>query len=445
MNLHAALTYLDSFINYERAASWSYPEALKLARMRSLAKELGNPQKSYESVLIAGSKGKGSTAAILSSILRMENLKVGLYTSPHLVNLRERIQVNGLWITEARFIETVELLRRVLDGYEWRKEPPTYFELLTALAFSYFKEMKVQVAVLEVGLGGLYDSTNLAEAKVAGIAPISLEHTDKLGKTISKIAVQKCGIIKGREIVVSAPQVAEAEAVIQKAAGEREAELLRVGKEIRFLEREFTEDFQAFDLRAPFGNYFDLRLSLLGRHQIENAALAVGLAKALEKKTRFKISDIAIHQGILDARWPARLEKISDHPKIILDGAQNAESARRLVEALTRHFHYRRLIVVLGVSTDKDLEGILQAFSDEMPVMVATRSDNPRAMEPGLIAESARALFGEVHTEPNAWEALEKAVSMASSQDLVLVTGSLFLIGDLQSELQKRKPAFAAI
>ncbi len=433
MNIEGALQYVDSFVNYERTRSWEYPEAFKLERMRALAKDCGNPQKAFETVLIAGSKGKGSTAAILSSILRMENLKVGLYTSPHLTDPRERIRVNGLWIGERKFSDIVSALKNILDSHSWRKNPPTYFEFLTAAAFCYFKEMKVHVAVLEVGLGGLYDSTNIAEAKVAGIAPISLEHTDKLGKTVSKIAVQKCGIIKGRENVVSAPQTAEAEAVIKKAVEEREASLLRVGKEIRFVEREVGEDFQTFDIRAPFGNYFDLRLGLLGRHQIENAALAVGLAKGLEAKTRIKVSGAAVRQGILDTRWPGRLEKISDAPKIILDAAHNADSAQRLQEAIERHFHVARLLWVLGVSTDKDIDGILRALSSKTASLFATRSSSPRAMEAGLIAEKAEGLFGEVVVEKEPWTAFQKAVSAAAPQDLVVVTGSLFLLGDIKS------------
>jgi dihydrofolate synthase/folylpolyglutamate synthase len=438
MKLEDALEFIHSFINYERTVSWSYPEAFKLDRMRNLAKQLGNPQKSYETILIAGSKGKGSVAAILSSILRMDNLKVGLYTSPHLVDLKERVQVNGLQISEANFIEIAELLRRTLDSYEWRKDPPTYFELLTALALYYFKQMKVHVAVLEVGLGGLYDSTNIAESKVVGIAPISLEHTDKLGKTVSKIAVQKCGIIKGREIVVSASQPAEAETVIQHAAEERDCELLKVGKDLRITEREWSEREQSFDLRAPFGNYFDLKLSLLGRHQIENAALAIGLAKSLEKKTRLKISDEAVRRGVLDARWPGRLEKISDRPVVLLDGAHNAESARRLTEALERHFHFNRLRIILGASSDKDIEGILRALPGDAFSLTATRSANPRSMEPRLIAEKAEEIFRRVQIEADPWKALGDAKEASAPDDLILVTGSLFLLGDIKSEFEKQ-------
>ncbi|PIU40114.1 MAG: bifunctional folylpolyglutamate synthase/dihydrofolate synthase, partial [Candidatus Omnitrophica bacterium CG07_land_8_20_14_0_80_50_8] len=213
MNYEAAIEFIDSFINHEKITSSQYPEDFKLDRMRQLAKDIGNPQNAYECVIIAGSKGKGSTAAMLSSILRMDNLRVGLYTSPHLVNLRERIQVNGLMINEIRFADTAACLENVLKDASWRRNPPTYFEILTAIAFYYFKEMRVHVAVLEVGLGGLFDSTNIARAKVVGLTPISLEHTDKLGKTISKIAVQKCGVIKGREIVVSGPQPPAVKAV----------------------------------------------------------------------------------------------------------------------------------------------------------------------------------------------------------------------------------------
>ena len=321
MTYQDALNYLDSFIDYEKTTQWEYPEAFKLDRMRGLAREFGNPQNAYDSVIIAGSKGKGSTAAILSSILRMENLRVGLYTSPHLQDLSERIQVNGLPISEQRLTDAVQLLRRILDSTQWRRNPPTYFEILTALAFHHFKNMKAHLAVLEVGLGGLVDSTNIAEAKAVGLAPISLEHTDKLGKTVAKIAVQKTGVIKGREVVVSAPQASEAAAVIGKAAEQNEATLWRVGHEIKISTRDHGEDYQKFDLRAPFGNYFDLELRLLGRHQIDNAAVAVGLAKGLEKKTRLVLSEAAVRRGVLDAAWPGRLERIGRNPDIVLDGA----------------------------------------------------------------------------------------------------------------------------
>lgn len=432
MTYPEAVEFIESFINYEKTISWEYPEAFKLDRMRALAKELGNPQNAFESVIIAGSKGKGSTAAILSSILRMEDLKVGLYTSPHLLDIRERIQVNGLLISEARFIESTLLLRRVLDDYAWRKNPPTYFEILTAMAFHHFKEMKVQVAVLEVGLGGLYDSTNIAPAKAAGIAPVSLEHTDKLGKTISKIAVQKCGIIKGREVVVSGPQSPEAEAVIVKAAEDKEAELFRVGKEIKVTERDFGENFQKFDVKTPFGNYFDLELGLLGRHQVENAALAVGLAKGLEQKTRLKISESAIRRGILDARWPGRLELISEAPKVILDGAQNADSAQKMILALKRHFHFEKLIVVLGVSSDKDLEGVLAQIAPEVSCLVATQADSPRALSAKAVAQAAENLIQNIFIEEDPKKALDKAKSLAGLNDLIVVTGSLFLVGEIK-------------
>ncbi len=435
MDYSKAVQYIESFVNYERAIEWSYPESFKLDRMKALAKELGNPQNAYDSVIVAGSKGKGSTCAILASILRMENLKVGLYTSPHLLDIRERIRVNGLTISESRFTETAELLARTLDSYEWRKDPPTYFEVLTVMAFHYFKEMKVQVAVLEVGLGGLYDSTNIVPAKVAGITPISLEHTDKLGKTVSKIAVQKCGILKGREIVVSGIQTSDAESVIEKTAQERECELWRVGKEIQIIEREFSPEGQKFDVKAPFGNYFDLSLELLGLHQIANAAQAIGLAKALEKKTRLKISDLSVQKGILDARWPGRLEKAETHPFLILDGAQNKDSAEKLMEALLRHFTYNKLIVLLGVSQDKDLHGILQVLAPETTQLVATRSTHPRALDPLLIREEAAAFGLSAVSVPEVAKALKEARSLAGPEDLILITGSLFLVADIKKEL----------
>jgi dihydrofolate synthase/folylpolyglutamate synthase len=427
-----AVEYIGSFINYEREASWQYPEAFKLDRMRLLAKQFGNPQNAYESVIIAGSKGKGSTAAILASILRMENLRVGLYTSPHLLDIRERIQVNGLCVNETRFIEYCLMLRQTLNKMDWKKDPPTYFEVLTVIAFHHFREMKIQVAVLEVGLGGLYDSTNIVEARVAGITPISMEHTDKLGKTLQKIAVQKCGIIRERQIVVSGIQEPEAEAVIRKTAEDRGARLIRVGREIKTGERDFDERCQFFDCQTPFGNYFNLRMELLGAHQIANAAQAVGLAKALEEKTRLTISENAVRQGVLDARWPGRLEKIGEKPLIILDGAQNQDSARKLVSALKRHYHFDKLILVLGISQDKDVYGILSEILPHTFLMVATQTRNPRALSAAVLAEAARTYTKKILTETDTRSALDRALSAAGPEDVVLVTGSLFLVGEIK-------------
>jgi dihydrofolate synthase/folylpolyglutamate synthase len=434
MEYRPSLDYLETLVNYEKTTDWQYPAALNLERMRRLAKRFGNPQNAYESILIAGSKGKGSTALLTSSILRMENYRVGLYTSPHLLDLRERIQVNGLPVSETRFAALVTQLKAILEQEEWRRDPPTYFEALTAAAFYYFKEMKVEIAVLEVGLGGLLDSTNIAPAKVVGLVPISLEHTDKLGKTVSKIAVQKCGIIKGRELVVSSPQVPEAEAVIRKTAEEREARLVRVGAEIKVFEREIFKDRQRFDLRTAWGNFFNLETHLLGAHQLENAAVAVGLVKGLEIKSRISISESAVRQGLADARWPGRLEILEERPLVLADGAQNRESARRLKEALRRHFEFEKLCLLLGVSADKDLEGILEELLPEASCLVATQSRNPRALSASAVAESAEKFGKPVFREEDSAEALAKAISLAGASDLVLATGSLYLVGELKKQ-----------
>ena len=433
MTYEDAVHYLDSFINYEKEHSFEYPEAFKLDRMRALAKEFGNPQNAYESVIIAGSKGKGSTAAFLSSILRMENWRVGLYTSPHLNDVRERIRVNGLCVTESRVAEFAARLKKTQEDYAWKKDPPTYFEMLTVLAFLTFKEMKTHVAVLEVGLGGLYDSTNIAPSKVAGLTPVSLEHTDKLGKTVSKIAVQKCGIIKGHEIVVSAPQVPAVQSVIESTVREREAELFSVGKDIRIQERAFDEDSQHMDVRTPWGNFYDLEIRLRGRHQMENAAQAVGLAKALEKKTRLTVSESAIRQGLVDTRWPGRLEKIAERPTVVLDGAHNVDSIQKMLEGLKRHFKFSGLIVVFGVSSDKDVEGMLRELAKETSRFVFTECRHPRAVPVRVLAQSLpENAARQVHQEPSSVAALEKARSLAGPEELVLVTGSLFLVGEVR-------------
>ncbi len=434
MDLVHALEYLDSFTNYEKETP-VYPDAFKLERMHALVRELGNPQNAFESVIIAGSKGKGSTAAVLSSILRMENLRVGLYTSPHLHHLSERIQVNGLCINELRLAENLTRIQKATEGYTWRKNPPTYFEVLTALAFCYFKDMKVQVAVLEVGLGGLYDSTNVANAKVVGITPISLEHTDKLGKTISKIAVQKCGVIKGREAVVSAVQPSEAQSVIESACEDREAKLYNLGKEIKIMERVFSEDSQCFDVRTPWGGFYDLKTHLRGTHQLQNAAQAIGLAKALGDKTRLSVTDDAVRQGVLDAHWPGRLEKIGARPRIILDGAHNVDSAHKMIEGLKRHFQYANLVIIFGSSSDKDVRGILREISTEADCWVMTQAVHPRAMPVGQIARLMDTHAKEVFEEPFIVQAIKKARSLATPDDLILITGSLYLVAEARQQL----------
>jgi dihydrofolate synthase/folylpolyglutamate synthase len=303
------------------------------------------------------------------------------------------------------------------------------------MAFYHFKEMKVHVAVLEVGLGGLFDSTNIARAKAVGIAPISLEHTDKLGKTIAKIAVQKAGVIKGREIVVSAQQSDEADAVIQRACDENEAKLFRVRKDLKIFERDYGEDFQRFDLKTPFGNFYDLKIKMPGRYQIDNAALAVGLAKSLELRTRLKISEAAVRRGLLDTHWPGRLEKVWPDPLIILDGAHNAESMRLSIQGLKRHFQYKKLVAVLGVSSDKDIAGMLEHLVPEAATLILTRSLNPRALPVKELKNYLEAFQGQIVETANADEALQAARVAASPGDAVLVTGSLFVVGEMKAAL----------
>ncbi len=437
MDYPGALEYIASFVDYEKTRLFDYPEAFKLDRMRALAKAFGNPQNATDSVIIAGSKGKGSVAVFLSSILRMENLRVGLFTSPHLLDVRERIRVNGICISQARFTEAVLKLRGVLDEYAWRKNPPTYFEVLTVIALHHFKEMKAQVAVLEVGLGGLYDSTNIVKAKVVGITPISLEHTDKLGKTVAKIAVQKCGVIKGREIVVSAAQPAEAESIVQKAVLDQEAELYRVGREIRIVERGHDEKIQEFDVKTPFGQYYGLQTELLGFHQIENAALAVALAKGLEKKTRFQIGESAVRQGVRDAQWPGRLEKIDDRPVVVLDGAHNPDSMRRALDGLRRHYGSQTVVAVFGCSEDKDASGMLEILSRETKGIFLTKAATPRAASPRQLLQFAENAGVRAEIEEDPVNALQKAREQAGDGGLVLVAGSLFLVADILQAREK--------
>ncbi len=424
------MQFIDSLLNYEKTSSFSYPQAMELGRMRALAAAWGDPHNAYESVLIAGSKGKGSTAAILASILNAAGIPAGLYTSPHLSDVRERIQVGGCCIPERHFVELVSRMSETLAEPRWKKDPLTYFETLTTIALEYFRSQGVRVAVLEVGLGGLLDSTNIAPAKVAGITPISLEHTDKLGCTIAEIAAQKAGIIKGGETVISAEQPPAAAAVIQKAAKAGQAKLVSVGKEITVTGKEFGENFQTFDLHTPYGDFDRLKIGLLGEHQMKNAAQAVVLAKALECRAGLRISEGVVRKGLKAAHWPGRLEVIANCPTVVLDGAHNADSAQKLKAALARHFRFERLIVVLGVSGDKDLRGILDAVAPSARFIVATQSSHARARAAEEVAKAAGVFKAEVFLEKESFRAFEKANRLATPQDLLLVTGSLFLVGE---------------
>jgi dihydrofolate synthase / folylpolyglutamate synthase len=439
MTYREALKYLDSFINFEKSDGYNYKTSFKLERMKRFAALLGDPQESVRSIHIAGSKGKGSTASYIHSILGAAGFKTGLYTSPHLVSFRERIRIGCELISEEDLSRILAKIKGTI-GSRMKDEMPTFFEIYTAIAYLYFKEKRIDFAVYEVGLGGRLDATNLVEPLVSAITPLSYEHTDKLGDTLEEIAAEKCGIIKRGSVCVSAPQEEKALKVIEDTCRSKEIRLILIGRDIKFKELASDENSNRFSVSGWFGEYKDLKTSLIGSHQIVNAATAIGVIEALKARD-VAVPEEAIRFGIRDARWPGRLEVINRKPFVLLDGAHNRASAKILVNAIKNVFKYKKLILVFGVSKDKDVKGMLEELLPICDSIVLTRSKVlNRALEPANIKEeilSIRDSAKEIILEPDTGEALSASLSMASPEDLILVTGSLFIVGEVKEHYQK--------
>ena len=356
MTYQETLTYLDSFIDYERVPFYDYKKSVRLNRMQRFLKALGNPHKDLRAIHISGTKGKGSTAAMVSSILREAGLKTGLYTSPHLISFRERIKINGEEIAENELSGTLDEMRPVIERLG-KKEKPTFFEVYTALAFLYFRKMKTDFVVLEAGMGGRLDATNAVDAKISAVTPISFEHTQKLGNSLREIAYEKSGIIKNHALCITSLQEGEALKVIEDVCRRKNAKLLCVGRDIIFEEGPFSDERQHFRVWGRFGEYHNLGLKLLGQHQIVNAAVAIGIVESLRTYGVIIPHDV-IKRGFLSISWPGRIELAVTDPRVVLDGAQNAASAEALAAAIKRHFIFKNVILILAVSSDKDNDGI---------------------------------------------------------------------------------------
>ena len=426
MTYPEALQYLNSFINYEKKSDYEYKKSFKLEKMCALTEALGLPQEGIKSIHIAGTKGKGSTAAITQSILKNAGLKVGLYTSPHLVSFRERIRINDSLISED---ETCRILERIRQAVEGMKDGDfSFFEIYTALAFLYFKEKKLDFAIYETGLGGRLDATNVVRPLVSVITPISYEHTMLLGNTLKDIAAEKAGIIKPNSICISGPQEREALDVIEDACERLGNRLVLVGRDILFEELSSNDEKEIFNVFGLATEYPMLESSLLGTHQVVNTAAAIGIIDSL-RFHGIAISQDAVRRGVKEARWDGRLEIVSKRPYVILDGAQNRASANALARAIKKIFKYKKLILVLGVSKDKDIEGILKEMLSLKPEVVLTKSKvAERALEPRTIRKLIPRRNPILTSTVEA--ALNEARARADAHDLILVTGSLFVVGE---------------
>ena len=434
-----ALDYIYSFVDYEKKVADRYaPARFDLGRMERLLALLGDPHRRYPSVHIAGTKGKGSTAAMIASILGTAGYRAGLYTSPHLHTYRERIRVNDRLISEEEVVALVEQLRPLVDQIEGI----TTFEITTALGFLYLAQQGVDVAVLEVGLGGRLDATNVVRPRVAIITSLSLDHTALLGETVAQIAREKAGIIKEGVPVVSAPQPPEALSVIEEVCRERGAPLTLVGRDWTWQAREASLEGQKFTVRGPRSEVRSLWIPLLGRHELINATVAVATIHLLQEQG-VVVPPEAVAEGLRRVRWPGRLEILNRRPLLVVDGAHNADSARRLAEALGEYFAYRRLILVFGASADKDIVGMLRELMPRAGALILTQARHPRAADPKWLREQALACGanppGEVVVVTPVAAALERALALAGKDDLICFTGSLFVVAEAREAWAERR------
>lgn len=416
----ATLSSLFGRANFETRRP-RMPEAFRLDPIRRLLERLGNPHHRYAVVHIAGTKGKGSTAAMAEAILRAAGYRTGLYTSPHLHTLRERIRIRGELLSRAAVVDLFERLRPMIEA-----DPElTVFDILTAMGFLAFAESDVEIAVVEVGLGGRLDSTNVVSPSVSLITSLSLDHTEILGPTLAHIAFEKAGIMKPGVPAITAPQAEEAMAVLRQVAAERGAPLFTL-EGWRYGPAIISPTGQWGEICAPDGARWSVRLPLLGRHQWENAALAVAAMVRLREQG-WRIPDEAIREGIQGVQWPGRFEVLQEEPPIVLDGAHNDASAARLAETVAEVFPGRRWRLVFGISADKDAAVVLSPLRPLVTEIWLTQSRHPRAADPWRLVGAAEALNLPWRIQGEVARAFEEAVREGGP---VLVTGSLFVVAE---------------
>jgi dihydrofolate synthase/folylpolyglutamate synthase len=433
-NYRESLEYLYGLTNYEIKATFNYaPRFFDLRRVERLLDQIGNPHRRFQSVHIAGTKGKGSTSAMLASVLKAAGHRTGLYTSPHVHSFRERILVDGELIPEQDFVRLTDQLRPLAE----HDSELTTFEVATALAFAHFAQAGVEIAVVEVGLGGRLDATNVISPLVSIITKIGHDHMHILGNTLSEIAGEKAGIIKQGVPVVTAPQEDAALAVIQKACAERDAPLHEVSREWQWRATNHSLTGQRFTLSPrnargsahPPSSYKGLFVPLLGKHQLRNAAVALATTHVL-RTAGIDVDEAAVHSGLRGVVWPARFEILGTHPYFVVDGAHNVDSARSLAETLKQYFPGLKPWLVLAILTDKDIPAILQQLMPIAQGAFFARSKHPRAADPRqLQREAARYGIAAVVIE-DVGSATTEALAQAGQDGLVVAAGSFSTAGE---------------
>jgi len=437
MEYHDALRYLYSLVDYEKRRIEHYtPREFKLERVFDFLEKLGNPHHSYPTIHIAGTKGKGSVSAMLAAMARAGGLRTALYISPHLHTYRERIQIDGEPISREALAAFIAEVRPVVE----RVEGLTLFEVTTGIAFLHFARQNVDIGVIEVGLGGRLDATNVITPEVSVITSLSLDHTRLLGNTLADIAREKGGIIKPGVPVVSAPQQPEAMDVLETIAAERNAPLTVVGQAWTWEALQHDLERQTMAVRrSHIPSAFDgvYTLSLLGEFQQENASVAIATAAVLNANNHILFTSTAISAGLAQTQWPGRMEILQRDPPVVVDCAHNPYSAEMLAHSLKTWFPHTRWLLIFGASNDKDAPNLLQALLPLCERVWVTRSHHPRSTAPETLAEYCAALgkaAGIVSEPPHG---LAAALAQLKPGLGVIVTGSIFLVADVRAAWMK--------
>jgi len=411
-----------------------------LERITALSHAFGNPHRALRVIHVAGTNGKGSTATFAASILQEAGFRVGLYLSPYVRDLRERIQINGSFIGKDDFAELISEIQPIADDISASDlGPVTEFEVKTMAAYLYFARARVDFAILEVGMGGRFDATNLVDPMVALITNIALDHTERLGPTTKDIAFEKAGIIKQGTVLVTAVDDEPAWRVILDRCHEEGAEVWRVIKSSARKPNSPSADLQlrytgkggAFSLHGGDFHYINLRPGLRGLFQHVNAAVALGAILAL-KRYEVHIPDHAVHSGISNAYIPGRLEVIHDRPSVVVDGAHNPDAARNLAAAIREEFSYRRMILVVGMLSTHPADEFLKQIVPMASKVIATQSRWHLARPALELGDEARKLVGDVEVIDHVPDAVSRAIDVAGEDDLILVTGSFYTIGEVK-------------
>jgi dihydrofolate synthase/folylpolyglutamate synthase len=442
MNYESAVRYLLSLGRELAAPTQAAAAKFNLENITILLERLGRPDRAYPCVHIAGTNGKGSTAAFLEKILRGAGFRTGLNTSPHLERINERVRISGEEIADERFAEIFTRIHAVIEELlaEGKlRAHPTYFECVTALAFEAFARERVDFAVIEVGLGGRLDATNVVTPLVSIITRIDFDHENFLGHSLREIAGEKAGILKAQVPAVFAPQLPEARVVLLERASELRCPIVETGEAFR-VENESVEHgcVRATVVEAPNGETFSLKPQLAGRFQLQNALNALAAARILQNR-QYRITDENIVNGIASTKWPGRLERLQTRPDIYLDGAHNPGAARELARFLEENFTGRKVYLIFGAMRDKAVDEVTGMLFPHVHEVIFTQPGTPRAVSARQLAEMAGDHARKFAVIEDAEQALESALAKAGPEDAVFITGSLYLVGELRHAWNARR------